>query len=132
MAAVMTRNSHQLHPVDPNAPAHAPEPEWVKAFFTRANPDAEFDACSVMAQSAAQTLQVSLTLAGAGRTIDLAGLDNWIGRLTAAALDLEPADGRRMRPVLAALLRSLDALEREIARAAEPVPHRSEKFRADT
>lgn len=124
MAFVMTRKTPHPGTADSDAPARPPEPDWVAAFFARANPDAEFDACSAMAQSAGQTLEMSLTLARSGRAIDLAGLDNWIGRLTAAALDLEPADGRRMQPTLSGLLRSLDALEREIgpSRASAPFP----------
>lgn len=132
MTPVMTRNS-QHHSAADNSPSpHAPERDWVQAFFARANPDAEFDACSALAQASARTLQVSLTLAGAGRAIDLTGLDNCIGRLTASALDLDLADGRRIRPALAGLLRSLDALELQIAPASAPHPHQSEKFRADT
>lgn len=104
----------------------------MQAFFARANPDAEFAACSAMAQAVRRTLEVSSALASAGRAIDLASLDNWIGRLTASALDLDPADGRRMRPALAGLLRNLDALEQQIALSSAPHFSQSEKFRADT
>ena len=128
----MTRNS-QHHSAADNSPSpHVPERDWVQAFFARANPEAEFDACSALAQASARILQVSLTLASAGRAIDLTGLDNWIGRLTASAMDLDPADGRRMRSALASLLRSLDALEGQISSSFSPHSHRSEKFRADT
>jgi hypothetical protein len=75
-----------------------------------------------MAEAAGRTLDVSAALAIAGRTIDLGGLDNWIGRLTASCLDLEPVDGRRIRPILAGLLRRLDKLEQVVTAAqTEPV-----------
>jgi hypothetical protein len=132
MMPVMTRNSQHHNAADNSPPARAPERDWVQAFFARANPGAEFDACSALAQAAARALQVSLTLASAGRAIDLTGLDNWIGRLTASAVDLDPVEGRRMRPALASLLRNLDVLEGQISPSSPPHSHRSEKFRADT
>lgn len=128
----MTRNSQHLTAEDNSPPARPPERDWVQVFFARANPDAEFDSCSALAQAATRTIQVSLALASAGRAIDLNGLDNLIGRLTASALDLDPAEGRRMHPALAGLLCSLDALERQIMPDCHPPSHRSEKFRADT
>jgi hypothetical protein len=102
--------------------ATPPAKDWVALFFARANPNAEFEAASAMAEAAGRTLDVSAALAIAGRTIDLGGLDNWIGRLTASCLDLEPVDGRRIRPILAGLLRRLDKLEQVVTAAqTEPV-----------
>ena len=55
-------------------------------------------------------LQVARALAGAGRALDLAGLDLLAGRVAAACLDLPPEQGRALRPRLAALLGEIDAL----------------------
>lgn len=101
----------------PLSVAAPPVTGWVEAFFARANPNAEFEAAGAMAEAVARTLEVSTTLAMAGRTIDLGGLENWIGRLTASSLDLDPADGRRMRPALVGLLRRLDKLEQAMGAA---------------
>lgn len=128
----MPRKSQHQPAVENSPPAVVPRQDWVQAFFARANPDAEFEACSALAQAAARTIHVSHALASAGRALDLAGLDNWVGRLTASALDLEPADGRRLCPALASLLCSLDALEQQIAPRSGTFSHKSEKLRADT
>ena len=111
MTLVMPRKSQDQDEAHNLSKAEAPAKDWVELFFARSNPHAEFDAANAMAQSAARTLQVSITLAEAGRAIDLGGLENWIGRLTASILDLDLNDGRRMRPALAGLLRNLNALE---------------------
>ena len=111
MTPVMPRNSQDQDEAHTISKAGPPAKDWVELFFARSNPHAEFDAANAMAQSADRTLQVSITLAAAGRAIDLGGLENWIGRLTASVLDLDPDEGRRMRPALMGLLRNLDALE---------------------
>ena len=120
---LIMRSKRQDQDSPPPLPVAAPPVSgWVELFFARANRDAEFEAASAMAEAVARTLDVSTTLAAAGRTIDLGGLDNWIGRLTASSLDLEPADGRRMRPALAGLLRRLDKLDEAMGSAqARPV-----------
>ena len=107
----MPRKSQDLDQTLSPSEAETPAKDWVELFFVRSNPQAEFDAASSMAQSVGRMLDVSAALLIAGRAIDLGGLDHWVGRLTASTLDLEPADGRRMRPILAGLLRRLDALE---------------------
>jgi len=80
--------------------------------FARADPGAEVRAAVAMAASVARTLRMAMALATAGRTIDLGGLDNWVGRLVARSLDLDPPEGRTLRPVLWALLGDLERLER--------------------
>jgi hypothetical protein len=79
--------------------------------FTRKNPDGARDAVSDLAVSAQRTLRVARSLAETGRPIDLYGLDRMVGLVTAQAIDLEPVDGRRLRPTLIGLLRDLDRLE---------------------
>jgi hypothetical protein len=54
----------------------------------------------------------------ASRTVDLTGLDDGIGRLCAAALDLPPAEGRQLRPTLEALRCELERLDALLARSA--------------
>ena len=65
---------------------------------------------AVLARAVVGTLQMARALAKARRRIDLTGLDQEIGRLCAAALDLPSAEGRAMRPLLVDVLVELDAL----------------------
>jgi len=65
-----------------------------------------------MAEAACGTLRMARALVESRRHVDLAGLQDAIGRLCAASLDLPPEQGRAMRPQLAAVLAELDALER--------------------
>jgi hypothetical protein len=58
-------------------------------------------------------------LAQSHRSIDLAGLDQEIGRLCAASLDLPPEQGQAMRPLLATVLAELDALSVCVAANAD-------------
>ena len=62
---------------------------------------------------------MALVLARSHRSIDLAGLDQEIGRLCAASLDLPPEQGRAMRPLLATVLAELDALSACVTALAE-------------
>lgn len=62
-------------------------------------------------------LRVAMALVAAGRPIDLAGLDQRVGRVCAQALDLPPAEGRALRPRLAALLAGVEALAAQLAAA---------------
>jgi hypothetical protein len=71
-----------------------------------------------LAEGIASTLRIARALAGAGRRIDLEGLDRPIGLLCAKSLDLPPEQGRQMRVVLIALLREVDALSETLR--AEP------------
>ncbi len=88
-----------------------PHDDLATLLFTRADPDAERNAATAMAASVTRTLRMAATLAEAGRKIDITGLENWVGRLVARTLDLEPADGRLLRPTLISLLADLDRLE---------------------
>jgi hypothetical protein len=63
-------------------------------------------------------LMLARALAEMRRPIDLAGLQDAVGRLCAACLDLAPEQGRALRPRLWALLAQVDALSR--ACHAEP------------
>ena len=63
-------------------------------------------------------LRVALALVAAERPIDLAGLDQRVGRVCAQALDLPAAEGRALRPRLAALLAGIEALAAQLAAAA--------------
>jgi hypothetical protein len=67
-------------------------------------------AAAAMAEGLASTLRLARAMAGAGREVDLAGIDGGIGQLCARCLDLPPERGRAMRPVLASLLADLDSL----------------------
>jgi hypothetical protein len=73
-------------------------------------PSSPSDRAAALARAAVGTLQVARALAQSRRSIDLAGLDQEIGRLCAASLDLPAAQGRAMRPLLFSVLAELDAL----------------------
>jgi hypothetical protein len=62
------------------------------------------------AENVAATLRIASAFAGSGRRIDLAGLDNEVGKLCAGVLDLPPPLGLAMRPCLVSLLAELDHL----------------------
>lgn len=62
------------------------------------------------ADGVTQTLSVARGLVEAGRSVDLAGLEDQIGLLCAKALDLQPAEGRIMRTELIAVLARVEAL----------------------
>lgn len=55
-------------------------------------------------------LRVAQALLREGRAVDLSGLEEQIGRLCAAALDLAPEPGRGLRDELIALLAEVEAL----------------------
>jgi hypothetical protein len=88
-----------------------PQDNLATLLFARADPGAERHAAQAMAATITRTLRMATALAGSGRAIDIVGLDNWVGRLTARTLDLDPAEGRALRPALLALLGDLDRLE---------------------
>jgi hypothetical protein len=94
--------------------------DWVRLLFQRANPKAALHAAQTLAQSAERTLQLACVLAQSGRAVDLSGLEEQIGRLTAAAIDLEDEDRRQMQPILGMLLHRLASLEH----ALHPPPSR--------
>ena len=82
-------------------------------------PSSPSDRAAALARAAVGTLQVARALAQSRRSIDLAGLDQEIGRLCAAALDLPAAQGRAMRPLLVDVLAELDALAACVAVRSE-------------
>lgn len=55
-------------------------------------------------------LEASEALVDAGRQLDVGGLDLRVGRLCAQCLDLEPHEGRALRPGLLALGLQIDRL----------------------
>ncbi len=73
-------------------------------------------------EAASEALVRTLRLAGAlvrsRRAVDLAGLEDWVGRLCARALDLPYADGQALRPGFVAVLVELDALTCALAETA--------------
>lgn len=73
-------------------------------------------------------LAVARALAEGGRRLDLAGLDDRVGRLCARVLDLGPEQGRRLTPYLDALLAATASLEAAI-RAADLRPDFRPDFR---
>ena len=67
--------------------------------------------------AAAAMLRLAEGIAAAGRPVDLAGLEDRLGRICAQALDLPPAEGAGVRAELVALLAALDALALALRRA---------------
>lgn len=63
------------------------------------------------------TVAVARALVAAGRRVDLEGLDREISALCAAAIALQPDEGRALRPKALALHEGLEALQ-----AALPKP----------
>ncbi len=78
-------------------------------------PPSPSDRVGALVEALLATLRLARVLAQSHRRIDLAGLDQEIGRLCAAALDLPPAEGHVMRPKLAEVLAELDALSACVA-----------------
>jgi hypothetical protein len=74
------------------------------------DPAAEPAALARPSDGIVSVLRVARVLAQARRPVDLDGLERVVGPLCAGALDLPPADGRALRPLLVALLAELDAL----------------------
>jgi hypothetical protein len=62
------------------------------------------------AQSLLATLRLACTPVEAGRAIDLAGLNDQVGRLCATAMDLPPEQGFLLRDDLITLRGAADAL----------------------
>jgi hypothetical protein len=80
------------------------------------------DRAASQAQALLATLSIARTLVQSRRRIDLAGLDQEVGRLCAATLDLPIEQGRTLRPQLAAVLAELDALLDSHAAVAKAPP----------
>ena len=119
MPAVKNR-SPAIAPSPSPAPAEPGPQDWTRAFFPPCRNDAAVAAAESLAQSAERMLRLAQALAQTGRRIELSGLEHWVGRLTASALDLDPIDGRRLRPALIGLLDGLDRLEHTITNRAPP------------
>jgi len=77
---------------------------------------------AALAEAACGTLRVARALVDARRSVDLAGLQNAIGRLCAATLDLPAAQGRALRPQLSGVLAELEALEQALRAAGDSEP----------
>jgi hypothetical protein len=74
---------------------------------------------AMMADAACGMLRMARALVESRRSIELAGLQDAIGRLCAACFDLPPEQGRAMRPQLTAVLAELDALSLALRATAE-------------
>ncbi len=72
------------------------------------------------AEGVSRMLRLARGMVEAGRRVELEGLDQMVGRLCARCLDLPPEEGRALRPVLAALLVEIDALNASLARPKPP------------
>lgn len=77
--------------------------------------DADLPPCPAQVVAAAVeamlgTIAVARALVGAGRRIDLTGLDQEIAALSAAAIALPVEEGRALRPAMESLHDSLQAL----------------------
>jgi hypothetical protein len=84
-------------------------------------PDPQTQVEDMMA-AAHSMLRVARALVQSQRPVDLAGLQDTIGRLCAAALDLPRDQGRALQPRLAAVLAELDALEHALGVAEQGGP----------
>lgn len=80
------------------------------------------EAVRALAEELTKMVGVACALVKAERVVDLTGLDRQIGLLCAKSLDLPPDEGRKVRPRLVALLGSVEALSRALARHAA-APH---------
>ncbi len=107
----MTRRLHPSCTSDELTTAAEFAADWTRLLFQRASPGLALQSAQAMALSVDRTLGVARALAQSGRRVDLAGLEELIGRLTAAAIDLDDTDRREIEPALSGLLRSLAALE---------------------
>jgi hypothetical protein len=119
MPAVKNR-SPAIGPSPPPAPAESGPQDWTSAFFPPCHNDAAVAAAEALAQLTERILRLAQALTQTGRSIELSGLEHWVGRLTACALDLDPIDGRRLRPALIGLLDGLDRLEHAVTNRAPP------------
>ena len=64
------------------------------------------------AEAARGVLRLAASLVAAGRAVDLAGLQDAVGRVCAGCLDLPPEQGRSMRPLLIGLVEDIEQLGR--------------------
>lgn len=62
-----------------------------------------------LASSLTFLIRLSRVLAGAGRPVDLSGLDDRIGLLCARVMDLDPEDGTEIKPYVFQLAGEIDS-----------------------
>lgn len=55
-------------------------------------------------------IRMAASLVASGRPVDLEGLQEPVGRVCAGCLDLPPAVGRAMRPLLTGMVAEIDLL----------------------
>ena len=72
-----------------------------------------------LAEAAHGIIRMAASLVASGRPVDLDGLQDPVGRVCAGCLDLPPALGRAMRPLLSGMVAEIDLLA-ELMQA--PVP----------
>ena len=80
------------------------------------------DAMRGLGVNLSHLLRMTRALVAGGRSVDICGLDRQIGLLCAKTLDLPPADGRVLRPMLRDLLTDLDALSVVLEQQADRQP----------
>jgi hypothetical protein len=79
-------------------------------------------AAEAMAAGLLRTIRIAAALVEAGRTIELSGIDDLIGRLCARALDLPPAQGVTLAPELRRLMAEADGLHARLSGREHPPP----------
>jgi len=70
------------------------------------------------AEAMVAILRLARALAERGKDLDLAGLDQQVGRLCAGVLDLPPAEGRTLRADLFALRQEIELLSQALRNQA--------------
>jgi len=120
MAAVTKHSPPACEIPYADASADSRRADWTRAFFPSQSAATQIDAAERRLCAVQRTLQIAQVLAQSDRPVDLSGLEDWVGRLTASVLDLEPIDGRRMRPALIGLLSGLDRLQHTVTSRAPP------------
>ncbi len=86
------------------------------------SPSADDERCAkieTQAEAARGVLRMAASLVAAGRVVDLAGLQDSVGRVCAGCLDLSPEQGRAMRPMLIGLAQEVERLD-TLMRPATP------------
>jgi hypothetical protein len=76
----------------------------------------ETEAVRAAIEALGTTVALAAALAEAGRRLDLAGLDQEAASVCAAAVALQPGEGRSLRPALEEVLRRLDQLQAALPR----------------
>ena len=88
---------------------------------------AAYDRLATLAERLSRTVAVARGLTAACRLVDLTGLQDGVGVLCAKALDLDPAQSRRLVPALLELRAQIDNLSTTMTGIGRPpAPHRRE------